>query len=94
MPTSKAQPVDANAVLHSADSPAALIDAKIKALADWRGKRLSRLRALVQAADPEVVEELSTSSPSRRPAWPIWRVRARSMRPASSPWQRPSLAWP
>ena len=57
MPTSKAQPVDANAVLHSADSPAALIDAKIKALADWRGERLSRLRALIQAADPEVIEE-------------------------------------
>ena len=57
MPTSKTQPVDANAVLHSADSPAALIDAKIKALADWRGEKLSRLRALIQAADPDVVEE-------------------------------------
>jgi hypothetical protein len=38
-------------------SPAQLIDARIKELGDWRGKMLSRLRALVQEADPEVVEE-------------------------------------
>ena len=57
MPTFRAKPVAANAVLHSADSPAALIDAKIKSLTDWRGAMLSRLRALIQAADPEVVEE-------------------------------------
>ena len=57
MPTPKTQTVDANAVLHSADSPAALIDAKIKALADWRGETISRLRALIQAVDPDVIEE-------------------------------------
>jgi hypothetical protein len=34
-----------------------LIDARIKELGDWRGKLLSRLRALVKEADPEVVEE-------------------------------------
>ena len=33
------------------------IDAKINELADWRGEMLSRLRALIQQADPEVVEE-------------------------------------
>jgi hypothetical protein len=33
------------------------IDARIKELGDWRGKTLSRLRALVKAADPDVVEE-------------------------------------
>ena len=38
-------------------SPARLIDARIKELGDWRGKTLSRLRALVKEADPEVVEE-------------------------------------
>ncbi len=38
-------------------SPAQLIDARIKELGDWRGKMLSRLRALVKEADPEVVEE-------------------------------------
>jgi len=34
------------------------IDAQIKAQEDWRGEMLSRLRALVKEADPEVVEEL------------------------------------
>src|SRR6188474_432370 len=39
-------------------SPSQLIDARIKELSDWRGKTLSRIRALVKQADPEVVEEL------------------------------------
>src|SRR6267154_6163870 len=38
-------------------SPSQLIDARIKELGDWRGKMLSRLRALIKEADPEVVEE-------------------------------------
>jgi hypothetical protein len=37
-------------------SPSQLIDARIAELGDWRGKLLSRLRALIQQADPEVVE--------------------------------------
>jgi len=40
-----------------ADSPSRLIDARIRELADWRGKTLARVRALIQEADPEVVEE-------------------------------------
>ncbi len=38
-------------------SPSQLIDGRIKELGDWRGQMLSRLRALVKEADPEVVEE-------------------------------------
>ena len=38
-------------------SPSQLIDARIKELGDWRGKMLSRLRALIKQADPDVVEE-------------------------------------
>ena len=38
-------------------SPSQLIDARIKELDDWRGEMLSRLRALVKEADPDVVEE-------------------------------------
>jgi hypothetical protein len=38
-------------------SPSQLIDGRIKELDDWRGEMLSRLRALVKEADPEVVEE-------------------------------------
>jgi hypothetical protein len=40
-----------------------LIDARIRELNDWRGSMLSRLRALVKAADPEVVEEWKWSVP-------------------------------
>jgi hypothetical protein len=40
-----------------------LIDAKIKELDDWRGKTLSRLRALIKEADPEVEEEWKWSIP-------------------------------
>jgi hypothetical protein len=39
------------------ESPSQLIDARIKELADWRGKMLGRIRTLVNEADPEVVEE-------------------------------------
>jgi hypothetical protein len=45
------------------ESPSRLIDAKIKELDDWRGKTLSRLRALIKQADPEVVEEWKWSVP-------------------------------
>src|SRR5207245_7995400 len=38
-------------------SPSELIDARIRELGDWRGETLSRLRALIRQADPEVVEE-------------------------------------
>src|SRR5215207_9479542 len=38
-------------------SPSRLIDARIKELGDWRGETLARVRALIKATDPEVVEE-------------------------------------
>jgi hypothetical protein len=43
--------------LPNGESPSALIDERIRELADWRGEMLGRLRALVKEADPEVVEE-------------------------------------
>ena len=45
------------------EAPSQLIDAKIKSLADWRGKTLTHLRALIQQADPAVVEEWKWSIP-------------------------------
>lgn len=42
----------------SKDGPASeLIDARIDELGDWRGKTLSRIRAVIKQVDPEVVEE-------------------------------------
>ncbi|HZP67809.1 MAG TPA: DUF1801 domain-containing protein [Rudaea sp.] len=46
-----------NAKTTAAESPSRLIDARIEELDDWRGKMLARVRALIQAADPAVVEE-------------------------------------
>ena len=42
---------------------AQLIDERIKELDDWRGAMLSRLRALIKQADPDVVEEWKWSVP-------------------------------
>jgi hypothetical protein len=39
------------------DSPSRLIDARIKELGDWRGETLTRVRALIKQADPDVIEE-------------------------------------
>ena len=38
-------------------SPSKLIDGRIKDLGDWRGEILARVRGVIKAADPDVVEE-------------------------------------
>lgn len=44
-----------------------------KELGDWRGETLSRVRALIQQADPEVVEEVKWRKPSNGMAGvPVW----------------------
>ncbi len=53
------------------ESPSELIDAKVEELGDWRGKTLSRLRALIKQADPEVVEEWKWRKPTN-PGVPVW----------------------
>jgi hypothetical protein len=40
------------------ESAAALIDQKIKDLGDWRGKTLAKVRTIIHAADPDIVEEI------------------------------------
>ncbi|HKT23733.1 MAG TPA: DUF1801 domain-containing protein [Terriglobales bacterium] len=39
------------------ESASARIDEKIKQLGDWRGKTLAKVRGIIRAADPEIVEE-------------------------------------
>ena len=56
----------------AADSPARLIDAKIKALGDWRGEMLARVRKLMKEADPDVVEEVKWRKPSSPMGVPVW----------------------
>ena len=47
----------------TAASASELIDARIAELDDWRGEMLARLRAVIRAADPDVVEEWKWSVP-------------------------------
>jgi hypothetical protein len=49
-----------------------LVDAKIAGLDDWRGAMLSRLRALIKQADPDVVEEVKWRKPSNPSGVPVW----------------------
>jgi hypothetical protein len=44
-------------------SPSQKIDERIDELGDWRGELLSRLRAVIRKADPEVVEEWKWNVP-------------------------------
>jgi hypothetical protein len=53
-------------------SGSALIDARIKALGDWRGETLARLRALIREADADVVEEVKWRKPSNPMGVPVW----------------------
>jgi hypothetical protein len=49
------------------------IDARTAALSDWRGATLARVRALIKATDPDVVEEIKWRKPSNAnsgvPTW-------------------------
>jgi hypothetical protein len=53
-------------------APSRLIDARIKALGDWRGRTLSRVRALIKQAVPEVVEEVKWRKPTNPAGVPVW----------------------
>jgi hypothetical protein len=56
----------------SRESASAPIDARIKDLGDWRGETLSRIRALIKKADPDVVEEVKWRKPSNPAGVPVW----------------------
>ena len=64
----------------SQKSPSQLIDARIKELGDWRGETLARVRSLIKAACPDVVEE------SKWRGVPVWST------PVSSARARPAQA--
>jgi len=48
------------------------IDDIIKVLGDWRGKKLSDLRAVIKKADPAIIEEVKWKKPSRPEGVPVW----------------------
>lgn len=47
------------------------ISNRIAELGDWRGETLSRMRKLIKAADPDVVEEWKWVKPTH-PGTPVW----------------------
>jgi hypothetical protein len=47
------------------------IDERIRELGDWRGKALSKVRAVIKEADPEIVEEWKWVKPTN-PGVPVW----------------------
>jgi hypothetical protein len=47
------------------------ISDRVADLGDWRGKTLSRMRKLIHAADPDVVEEWKWAKPTH-PGTPVW----------------------
>ncbi len=55
----------------SADSASARIDRKIKELGDWRGRTLAKVRAILHAADPEIVEDWKWVKPTH-PGTPVF----------------------
>ena len=50
----------------------ALIDEKIRSMADWRGAMLAKLRRLIREADPEVVETVKWRKPSNPAGVAVW----------------------
>jgi hypothetical protein len=56
----------------SVQNPSELIDAKIAGIADWRGPVLARMRVLIHAADPDVVETVKWRKPSNPAGVPVW----------------------
>ena len=47
------------------------IDERIRELGDWRGETLSRVRAVIREADPDVVEEWKWAK-ATSPGTPVW----------------------
>jgi hypothetical protein len=53
------------------ESASATIDERIQELADWRGKTLAKVREIIHAADPDIVEEWKWVKASS-PGTPVW----------------------
>lgn len=54
-----------------ASEVSAKIDARIAELDDWRGETLRKIRDIIKAADPEIVEEWKWAKASS-PGVPVW----------------------
>ncbi|MGC2637094.1 MAG: DUF1801 domain-containing protein [Acidobacteriaceae bacterium] len=55
----------------SSRAASASIDRKIEELGDWRGNTLAKVRSIILAADPEIVEEWKWAK-ATSPGTPVW----------------------
>lgn len=55
-----------------AETGAALVDARIAAIGDWRGETLARVRALIHEALPSVAETVKWRKPTNPGGVPVW----------------------
>ena len=53
------------------ESGSTFIDEKIKELGDWRGEMLAKVRGIIHAADPEILEERKWVKPTSS-GTPVW----------------------
>lgn len=53
-------------------SSSPLTDARVEALDDWQGRKLSQLRAVIESADPEVSEEAKWKKPTNSKGVSAW----------------------
>jgi len=53
------------------DDAAKRIDERIRDLGGWRGETLGRVREVIRAADPDIVEEWKWVKPTN-PGTPVW----------------------
>src|SRR5258708_21908045 len=53
------------------ESASTFIDQRMKELGDWRGKTLAKVRGIIHAADPEIVEERKWVKPTS-PGTPVF----------------------
>jgi hypothetical protein len=61
--TSKKPPKSAKPSTAPSASAGKQIDERIRELGGWRGETLARVRALIQAADPDIIEEWKWNTP-------------------------------
>lgn len=53
-------------------TPSQMIDAHIKALKDWRGKKLSDIREMIREAAPHIEEQVKWRKPTNPDGVPVW----------------------
>jgi len=52
-------------------TPSSQIDERLRKLGDWRAETLAKVRALIHAADPDIVEEWKWAK-ATSPGIPVW----------------------